>query len=797
MPEKLSFDELEERIRKLEQDVIEFEKTKKDCDKALRAERDKLEMVTKDIGAGIAIISRDYQTIWANRVIKDIFGDVEGKICYKSYTRRSEVCPKCGVQEIFEKGKNKAIHEQMGIDSHGNTVWSQIIATPIKDSNGNIKEVLEIITPITELKRAEEALRTSEVNYRQLFSADPDAIIIMDAETREIVDANPSALALYGYAHEEICGLQAVKLSAEPEKSARHIEDAVSSSISNLPSKLAYRLHKKKNGTIFPVEITYGFYTRDNRKMICLIMRDITNRRQTEEALKAEKERLRVTLQSIGDGVITTDTEGKITLINKIAEKLTGWAEREVIGKPVTEVFRIVDGFSRKPCKNLVREVIKSGKILNQADNTILLSKDNTEHIIAQSSAPIEANKNEIIGAALVFSDITEKQKMEQELLKVQKLESLGILAGGIAHDFNNFLTAIIANLSLAKIYSNPNDKIFLELEEMEKAALKAKDLTMQLLTFSKGGKPLKRAVSLSALVKDSALFALRGSDVRCEFSFAKDLWLIEADEAQIGQVINNLVLNADQAMPEGGVIQILAQNSILKNNNRLSLKAGQYVRLSIQDKGVGIPKDHLVKIFDPYFTTKQKGSGLGLAVAYSIINKHNGAIEVESELGMGTIFNVYLPSLIKEEPQARPSEAPLFKGKGRILVMDDEELVRNIVERLINLMGYEVSIARDGKEAIEIYKKAKCLNEPFNAVIMDLTVPGGMGGKEAIEILLEVDPDVKAIVSSGYSNDPVIANYKQYGFRGAIKKPYRIQEMSEVLQLVMTGSEPSSKRSI
>jgi PAS domain S-box-containing protein len=639
------------------------------------------------------------------------------------------------------------------------------------------------ILDITERKQAEAALKVSEANYRHLFNAEPDAIIIVDAETKCIVDVNPAALKLYGYDYDEICGLQAVALSAEPQKSAQHIRQIVAEDSLDGTREIVQRLHKSKDGTVFPVEIGHGFYTRDGRKMICAVMRDITIRKRMADELAAEKERLSVTLRSIGDGVISTDLEGKIILVNKVAEELTGWQEKEAMGKPLTKVFHIVDEFNRKRCEDPVRKVMETGGVVGLANNTILIGKDGKEHVIADSGAPIMDSQNNIIGAVLVFRDITEKRKMEAELVNAQKLESLGVLAGGIAHDFNNFLTAIIGNLSLAKIESKPGDKVVVMLNEMEKASIQAKNLTQQLLTFSRGGEPVKKLIDLAELVKNSATFSLRGSNVRCEFSISQDLLPTEVDEGQIGQVINNLVLNADHAMPEGGIIEICAMNITLTADNEFSLPAGPYLRTSFRDHGVGIAPDHLPKVFDPYFTTKQKGSGLGLTVAYSIIDKHNGRMTVESGLGHGTTFTIYLPASDKPASQPADEEKRLFVGKGKILVMDDEEFIRDVATQMLSKIGYEVSVANDGNQAIEMYRQAQKSGEPFDTVIMDLTIPGGMGGKEAIQKLKKLYPNVTALVSSGYSNDPIMSNFRDYGFQGVVKKPYRIQDMSDALR--------------
>jgi PAS domain S-box-containing protein len=709
-----------------------------------------------------------------------LFKEIEGKnITKKKLNHKSEI--EKLVQQRFIKNNEKTF---LGKD--GSEIPVLFSASAMLDNDKSSQGFVCVATDIRERKQAEVALKVSEANYRHLFNAEPDAIIIADAETKRIVDVNPAALNLYGYGYDEICGLQALTLSAEPERSGKHIRHVLSEDSFDGTREIVRRLHKSKDGTVFPVEIAHGVYTRDGRKIICAVMRNISKRKRIEDELAAEKERLTVTLRSIGDGVISTDLEGKIISFNQVAEELTGWKEEEAIGKPLTKVFHIVNEFNRKRCEDPVRKVMETAGVVGLANNTILIGKDGKEHVIADSGAPIMDNQHKILGAVLVFRNITDKRKMEEELVKAQKLESLGVLAGGIAHDFNNFLTAIIGNLSLAKMDSKPGDQVVAWLNEMEKASLQAKNLTQQLLTFSKGGEPVKKLVTLAEVVKNSATFSLRGSKVRCDFSISEDLLPVEVDEGQIGQVINNLVLNADHAMPEGGIIEICADIITLTSDNEFSIPAGPYLRTSFRDHGVGIHPDHLPKVFDPYFTTKHKGSGLGLTVAYSIIDKHNGRMTVESEHGHGTTFTIYLPASEKTASQPADEEKRLFTGKGKILVMDDEEFIRDVAIQMLSKIGYEASVANDGNEAVEMYRQAQKSGEPFDAVIVDLTVPGGMGGKEAIQKLKKLDPNVKALVSSGYSNDPIMSNFRDYGFQGVVKKPYRIQDMSGALRSVI-----------
>ena len=382
--------------------------------------------------------------------------------------------------------------------------------------------------------------------------------------------------------------------------------------------------------------------------------------------------------------------------------------------------------------------------------------------------------------------DVTERKRMEKEILKIRKLEALGILAGGIAHDFNNILTTILGNISMAKDQAAPKSEILELLTDTETASKRAQTLTKQLLTFAKGGMPVKETASMEDIIKESSLFVLRGSKSGCEFSIAEDLWPVEVDVGQISQVTNNIVINADQAMPEGGIIEVKADNLIIDEGNEWQLTPGRYIRMSVKDDGIGIAEKHLSKIFDPYFTTKQEGSGLGLATAYSIIRKHEGHIAVESQSGIGTAFYIYLPASEKAAPEKK--EVKLIKGQGRILVMDDEASLRKMVGRMLEKLGYEPEFSKDGAEAIQMVKEAKEAKKPYDAVILDLTIPGGMGGKEAIKSLLEIDPEVKAIVSSGYSDDPVLANFQEYGFKDMMPKPFEFQSLSKVLHEVLKG---------
>ena len=644
-----------------------------------------------------------------------------------------------------------------------------------------LKVVSDIIGSAMRRSQTEAALRDSEKRYRALVE-DMPAMICRFLPDGTLTFVNRAYCDYFEKDRSSIVGQNFFQFI--PPEDRRIVKDHLSSLNKQKPAAVTVHQVIAPDGKVGWQEWTDRILLNSAGSVgeYQSIGQDITERKQAEADLKEEKERLAVTLRSIGDGVITTDTKGKILLLNYVAEKLTGWSHHDAVGRLLDEVFLIFNEFNRNPVENPVMKVLQAGSIIGPGNDTLLISRDGTEYIISASAAPITSAEGETLGVILVFRDITEKHKMEEELLKIQKLESLGVLAGGIAHDFNNFLTGIVGNISLANMDIQVGKNITNRLAEMENAAMRAKVLTQQLLTFSKGGDPVKELHNLASLVEESAAFTLSGSNVRCNFQLTDSLWSAEFDAGQIGQVINNLVINADQSMPEGGVVTIRAENMEMGPLNNLSLPAGNYIQVSIQDQGVGITREHQTKIFDPYFTTKQKGSGLGLTIAYSIVDKHNGRLTVESEPGAGSTFSFYLPAAGEYcRLESRPELAGK-SGQGKILLMDDEAIIRDVAAGMLEYLGFEVFLTDDGEKAIEIYGRLMETESPIDAVILDLTVPGGMGGKETIKKLIEMDPRVKAIVSSGYSQDPIMSNPEKHGFAGVATKPYRIQEISEVL---------------
>ncbi|AGF76893.1 PAS domain S-box [Desulfocapsa sulfexigens DSM 10523] len=641
---------------------------------------------------------------------------------------------------------------------------------------------------IQERIRAEKALGESEERYREIYNAPSDAIIMHDAATGAILDVNRAAVELYGYSYDELLVQTIGSLSSgEPPYDMEHGAQRVGLAMTKGPQLFDWRV-KKQNGDLLWVEVALRYTEFSDQKYVIAVVRDVSQRKAAEVALAAEKERLAVTLRSIGDGVITTDIEGVIILINKVAEDLTGWSCEEAAGKPLAEVFTILNEQTRQRCENPVTRVLASGEIIALANHTILISRDGSEYSIADSGAPIRDENSEVVGVVLVFRDVTAEREREAELAKGRKLESVGLLAGGIAHDFNNILTAIMGNINLALLFSNPEERAYALLQDAEKASLRAKDLTQQLLTFSKGGEPIKELATIKNIIEDSACFILRGSNVSCNFHCDNDLWPVEIDQGQVSQVIQNIIINADQAMPKGGEVNVYCSNVSCEQCGELPLPPRDYLRISIQDSGIGMAGSLLENIFDPYFTTKQEGSGLGLAVSHSIISKHGGYITVESEPGRGTTFTLYLPAERDKKlvVAVRQEDAGGMPGKAKIMIMDDDEMVRSVAEAMLNHFGYEVILARDGVEAISFYREALESDTPIDLVVMDLTIPGGMGGQEAVREIHKIDPQAKIIVSSGYSNDPIMANYRDHGFLGAMTKPFQLHDFKVTLQRVL-----------
>jgi PAS domain S-box-containing protein len=489
-----------------------------------------------------------------------------------------------------------------------------------------------------------------------------------------------------------------------------------------------------------------------------------------------------------------------------IATDTVTWSEElyRIFGLRPAEFRATYEGYlervhpeDRQRVRRLVDRSARSGRPFAY-ETRILRPDGEVRWILARGEVIGDASGRpaRMVGTAL---DLTEKRRADEEILRARKLESVGVLAGGMAHDFNNLLTVVLGNVLLMKARLGPDDPDLGKLADAEEACLRARRLTHQLLTFAEGGAPVKRPLFLSPLVEDACRIAAGDAGLRTELSLPPGLWAIDADEAQIGQVLNCLTVNAAQAMPSGGTIRIDAENMVVDEDPAApgSVAPGRYVRVTVRDEGVGIPPEDLPRIFDPYFTTRGPGGGLGLAAAHSIVHRHGGAIRVESKPGRGAAFIVMLPAAPRADDAGAGAEtAPAAPpAGGRILVMDDEALVRVMLGDMLRHFGYEVVLTAHGAEAVEAYERAFRAGEPFAAVILDLTVPGGMGGKETMRRLLEIDPGARAIVASGYSNDPVMSQYRRHGFRGVVAKPFRLEELKRALAEVLVADKSPPRR--
>ncbi len=497
--------------------------------------------------------------------------------------------------------------------------------------------------------------------------------------------------------------------------------------------------------------------------------------------IEKDKEFLSATLLSIGDGVITYDTEGKILLMNKVAEDMTGVSSNEAIGKHLREVLHLTDESSKDLFFDTLGKVTEKYRFNNIGVPFKMIDKEGNERIIEINSAIINL-EGKPLGIVLALRDITIKSKIDTELIKMSKLESIGILAGGIAHDFNNLLTGISGNISMMKNQGTFSVEATETFHNVEKAVDRASALTKQLLTFAKGGEPILTPSSLKDIINESAKFIIKNSEIKCELIISDDLKPAMIDPNQISQAINNLLINSIQAMGKTGRITIEASN-VDEIPQELPFKTGNYVIVKITDNGCGISQKNLNKIFDPFYSTKSNGTGLGLTSTYSIIKKHRGYIEVTSEENVGTTFKIYLKSA-GTPVQNTISDTSKLSGTstGNILIMDDETYIIEVLVKMLKHQGYNVDSAKNGEEAIQLYTEKFMHDNPYDHVILDLTVYGGLGGKETIKALKEIDPNVKAIVSSGYSDNPVMANYKEYGFTGVLTKPYAIEDVIKVL---------------
>ena len=773
MKKNPSFEELEKRVEELEQRILEQGRAYESQVEEAEALQSLLNALTEsvmlvDLEGRILTINE----IGAQRLGKSV-SDMIGTKLVDYFPPELVSYRMAWGEEVARTGKPVRFQDERAgrfYDTHD---------YPVFDRQGKVRAVAIYSRDITENLRIIQALLESEENFRALAENANDGILIAAREGVHVY-ANRRVSEITGYGIDELLetGISGLASPDEAEGILLRFEKRIRGE--KTQKQYETRI-VRKDGTTIPIEVTASRTTWKGEPSTLVIMRDITERSQMERDLRGSEERFRAIFDGALDSIFVFHPEtGRVLDANPAAAELLLRDVEEMVDRHYLE-------FVPADCKGMIREVFESmvedeGRMV--AVEARLIRSDASEVPVEGLGQLIQIGGGPVVYA--ILRDITERKRMEKELLKTQKLESLGVLAGGIAHDFNNILTAISTNISMAKMYGNLEEDISDMLGDAEKASVRAKNLTQQLLAFSRGGAPVRRTVSVAKILQEHTDFALSGSNVKCEYSVPKDLRQVEADEGQIGQVVHNLVINAKQAMPEGGVVRVGAENVSPGELETLPLKPGRYVKIFATDQGIGIPARHLDKIFDPFFTTKQKGSGLGLTSAFTIVRNHEGHLQVDSEVGVGTTVRVYLPASDEGTSPGEKTRGRPLQGRGRVLLVDDEEIVRASVSEALTRLGYDVKLAADGAEGVRMYEEAMKGGHALDVVLLDLTIPGGMGGKDAVQELLRIDPNAKVIASSGYSNDPVMADHRAYGFREVIVKPYRIDDLGEVLHKVI-----------
>jgi len=766
----------------------------KHAEESLRESEEKYRTIFENVSDHIVYLDNNGTIISANDH-EETFGRKPEELVGKKYTELGHFdvkdVPK--INKLFKEiitGKKTVNRMEFEVkNKDGNKIPVEASTTLVK-KNGTIKGILCMIRDITERKKAEEVLRKSEDRYRTVVE-DMPALICRFVPDGTLSFVNNAYCQYFGKKYEELVGHDFFQfIPAEDREKVRGHYD----SISREKPAITYE-HQviAPDGTIRWQRWTDRGLFDESGALVEYqsIGEDITERKRTEEDLAIERERLSTTLRGIGDGVITTDIDRQVVLINQAAETLIGWSQEEALGRSLSEVLSLIDEPSGRVIDLPTIEMLKDQVVVPPGQSATLVSRSDRRIPVSLSISPLKDRESQVIGMVMVIRDITEKGRLESEMLRSAKLESLGIMAGGLAHDFNNFLMSIMLNLSTARLHLQDDPKTACMLKDAEESTRRARGITQQLATFSRGGVPVTASRYLTPMLKEAIKFSLRGTLAMPQFRLKKELWPVEIDPGQINQVLNNLAINAVQAMPEGGTLTVTTANVTVDDKHpRGPLNRGQYVKVALTDKGTGIPPEALDKIFDPYFTTKEAGSGLGLFSVYSIINKHNGWITVDSEVNQGTTFTFYLPAMAEAviPSYLKESEAmsKTISGTGRILIMDDDDLIRKALVRLLDDLGFEIVSAPDGSAALKLFKQAHSAGKPFRAAILDFSIPGGMGGVETLEHIREIDPEVKAIVTSGYANAPIIAHYEDYGFKGKLAKPFTAAELFKVLKEVL-----------
>lgn len=652
----------------------------------------------------------------------------------------------------------------------------------IRDDKGRPVKMVGTVQDITQRNKSEEALRASEKMLQTIIDTEPECVKLLD-ENANLISMNRA-------------GLDMIQADSLDQVRGKCVCPLITSEYVEPFRELTRQVFQGGTGTLLFEVIgmkgrrrwleTRAVPLRNEKDEIFALLgvtRDVTERKQAEEQILQSEKFIRSILDTVDEGFIVIDRDYRILTANKAYCSQVGGSDEKILGSHCYEISHKLD----RPCFEEGEDCAVRGAFASGiAHSSLHRHADANGNVlyVETKAFPIKDDSGTVNSVIETINNITEKYLLEEERLKTQKLESIGMLAGGIAHDFNNLLQGVFGYISMAKISLDQREKARSMLEQAEEALHMSVNLTTQLLTFSKGGTPVKKLIRLGPAVENAVKFALSGSHTDYRLDLAPDLWQVEADSGQLAQVIQNIVLNAHEAMAGRGTVTISVKNVDIPSKTSLGLpEGGRFVRIDVEDSGSGIPGQNLTKIFDPYFTTKKKGSGLGLATSYSIIRNHGGIIEVKSELNRGTTFTIHLPAATAVEQDI--ATIPAATGgakKGRILLMDDEDLVREVAAEMITALGHEVESAEDGEKAIALYRQAMESGYPYDLLILDLTIKGGMGGEEAIQKILEIDPHARAVVSSGYADNPIVAHYRDSGFIAFLNKPYKLAALKDCL---------------
>ncbi|MBN1756105.1 PAS domain S-box protein [bacterium] len=737
----------------------------------------------------IASIDKKGDILAINRpILGDPPEKIVGRNVYQVYLPQIKLEDVKGVvKRVFQTGKPSSFEIcTEDIPDIGDFCYD-IRVFPAQFKRDQVTEVILCGTDITDRKKIFKELMASREKWRNLVMNLPDIIITVDKHGK-ILDMNRQVTKK---PLEQILGTSIYDYLRTQNR--EFVENALETALIT-GEQSSYQVQaygpEGPDTAWYETRIIPSRETHDTTQAT-LIITDITKRKRALDALKESEEKFRTLAENIPGVIYLCKNDDRYTMIylNDAVEKLTGYPPKEFLSDKIS----FVDMYHPDEREKIFEEVNKAIGLRLPFHLTYRIKNASGEWIWVEEIGVGIYRDSELTHLEGFLWNIDEKKRFEEELLKTQKFESIALLAGGIAHDFNNILVAILGNISLALKYAEKETPLADILSKSEKAALRAKSLTQQLLTFSRGDAPSIRTIAIGETLREACLFATQGSTCQCKFAIPDDLWSVQADRTQILQVIDNLVINAVQAMPKGGYIEIRAENAVLKPRQIIGLEPGEYVMLIIKDYGKGINEDDLSKVFDPYYTTKPEGSGLGLATVYSIIKRHQGHISLESSLEIGTTFTIYLPAVHQEHKAKEPEEARIKMGKGRVLVMDDRKIVRKVAGMMIEKLGYEVEFAGDGEKALKIYGDFLVNKKPFDLVIMDLTIPGGMGAVDTLKAIKKIHPEAKAVISSGYTNDPAMINYQEYGFVGFLPKPYRISELSELLSVTIISGRKNN----